>query len=128
MKRRGSALLVVLGVLSFLVVSAVSFAAFMRRSRLPSSYLRRTVAARQLAKAAVVRATDQIDAAIANGVHPGIGGNRANTWKDRVFYNGSGDQPMRLTAYTKPQDCGQLTVCLPIRQEAAWMKTCLMQF
>lgn len=98
MKRRGSALLVVLGVLSFLVVSAVSFAAFMRRSRLPSSYLRRTVAARQLAKAAVVRATDQIDAAIANGVHPGIGGNRANTWKDRVFYNGSGDQPMRLTA------------------------------
>ena len=58
MKRRGSALLVVLGVLAFLVVSAVAFSAFMRRARLPSSYLRRTVASRQLAKAAVVRAID----------------------------------------------------------------------
>ncbi|MBR1921056.1 MAG: hypothetical protein IJ829_03500 [Kiritimatiellae bacterium] len=100
MKRRGSALLVVLGVLAFLVVSAVAFSAFMRRARLPSSYLRRTVASRQLAKAAVVRAIDEIDAAIADGVHPGIGGTRENTWQDRVFYKGGGDQSLGVTAPT----------------------------
>ncbi len=97
MNRKGSALLIVLGVLSFLVVSAVAFSAFMRRSRLPSSYLRRTVAARQLAKAAAVRAIDEIDRAIANGVHPGIGGNSENTWKDRVFYRGGTEQEMKQT-------------------------------
>ena len=58
MKRRGSALLIVLGVLAFLVVSAVAFSAFMRRARLPSSYLRRSVAARELAKGALARAID----------------------------------------------------------------------
>lgn len=54
MKRSGSALLIVLGVLAFLTVSAVAFSAFMRRSRMPSSYLRRSVASRELAKAALV--------------------------------------------------------------------------
>ena len=67
MKRNGSALLIVLGVLSFLVVSAVAFSAYMRRARLPSSYLRRTVASRELAKAALARAVDEIDQAIADG-------------------------------------------------------------
>ena len=73
MKRNGSALLIVLGVLSFLVVSAVTFSAFMRRARQPSSYLRRVVSSRQLAKAAVARAIDEIDQAIADGTWRKLG-------------------------------------------------------
>ena len=71
--RRGSALLVVLGMLSFMVISAVAFSAYMRYSRLPSSYLRRSSASRLLAKAALAEAIDEIDAAIGNNPHPGIG-------------------------------------------------------
>ena len=100
MNRRGSALLIVLGVLSFLVVSAVAFSAFMRRARMPSSYLRRVVASRQLAKAALAEAIDQIDRAIANGVHPGIGGNAQNTWRNRVFFKGGDEQSVFETAPT----------------------------
>ena len=100
MKRNGSALLVVLGVLSFLVVSAVAFSAFMRRARQPSSYLRRVVASRQLAKAAVARAIDEIDIAIANGVHPNVGGTSYNTWRDRVFFRGGSEQNVTMTTPT----------------------------
>ena len=71
--RRGSALLVVLGMLAFMIVSAVAFAAYMRFSRLPSSYLRRTAASRQLVKAALARAIDEIDCSIGNNPHPGVG-------------------------------------------------------
>lgn len=100
MKRNGSALLIVLGVLAFLVVSAVAFSAYMRRARLPSSYLRRSVAARELAKGALARVIDQIDRAIGDGVHPGIGGNAQNTWRDRVFFNGGNEQDLSRTAPT----------------------------
>ena len=58
---------------AFMVVSAVAFAAWMRASRLPNSFLRRSSASRLLAKAAVAAAIDQIDAAIGNNPHPGIG-------------------------------------------------------
>lgn len=68
--RKGSALLIVLGMLSFIVVSAIAFAAYMRASRLPSSYLRRTAAARLLAKAAMSEAIEEIDAAIGNNPYP----------------------------------------------------------
>lgn len=99
MKRNGSALLIVLGVLSFLVVSAVAFSAFMRRARLPSSYLRRTVSSRELAKAAVSEVIDIIDQSINSNVHPGIGNNVAdgcsrdnallfrprNEWSHRIY-------------------------------------------
>ena len=54
--RSGSALLVVLGFLSFMVVSAVAFSIYMRASRAPSSYLRRNASVRQVVKAAVARA------------------------------------------------------------------------
>ena len=100
MKRRGSALLIVLGVLSFLVVSAVAFSAFMRRARLPSSYLRRSVAARELAKGALARAIDEIDRAIADGVHPGIGGGSSNKWRNRVFFKDGAEQDISQTAPT----------------------------
>lgn len=88
--RRGSALLIVLGMLAFMVVSAVAFSAYMRYSRLPSSYLRRTAASRQLVKAAMARAIDGIDAAICNNPHPGVGGQtlgggNKNIWAQRVM-------------------------------------------
>ena len=70
---KGSALLVVLGMLSFMLISAVAFSAYMRYSRLPSSFLRRSSASRLLAKAALAEAIDEIDAAIGNNPHPGIG-------------------------------------------------------
>ncbi|MBR4475912.1 MAG: hypothetical protein IKO87_00010 [Kiritimatiellae bacterium] len=68
--RRGSALLIVLGMLAFMVVSAVSFSAYMRSSRLPSSYLRRTAASRQLAKAALAEAIERLDVAIGENAYP----------------------------------------------------------
>ena len=89
-RRRGSALLIVLGMLAFMIVSAVAFSAYMRVSRLPSSYLRRTTATRQLVKGALARAIDEIDLAIANNPHPGLGtevaqGYNRNVWKSRVY-------------------------------------------
>lgn len=61
--RKGSALLIVLGLLSFMVVSAVSFSIYMRQSRLPSSYLRRNISARYLVRAALARAIDELEGA-----------------------------------------------------------------
>ena len=71
--RRGSALLIVLGMLAFMVVSAVAFSAYMRYSRLPSSYLRRSSSSRLLVKAALAEAIDEIDVAIGNNPYPGVG-------------------------------------------------------
>ena len=73
MNRRGSALLVVLGMLAVMVVSAVAFSAYMRYSRLPSSYLRRSSASRHLVKAALAESIDIIDRAIGNDRFPGQG-------------------------------------------------------
>ncbi len=70
---KGSALLIVLGMLSFMVVSAVAFSAYMRTARLPSSYLRRTVASRLLVKAALAEAMERLDFAIADNPYPGVG-------------------------------------------------------
>ena len=64
--KRGSALLIVLGMLSFMVVSAVSFAMFMRQSRAPSSYLRRSSTARYLLKAALANAITRLDGQFAS--------------------------------------------------------------
>ena len=87
---KGSALLIVLGMLAFMVVSAVAFSAYMRYARLPSSYLRRTAASRQLVKAALARAIDGIDRVICNNPHPGVGGQslsgpNKNIWAQRVL-------------------------------------------
>ena len=71
--KKGSALLVVLGMVAFMVISAVAFSAYMRYSRLPSSYLLRTSSSRHLAKAALAEAIDIIDVSIGNNPHPGVG-------------------------------------------------------
>lgn len=94
--RKGSALLIVLGMLAFMVVSAVSFSAYMRSSRLPSSYLRRTAASRQLAKAALAEAIERLDVAIAENPYPDqrvdpAEVNRPSTTRlDRLGETGSG--------------------------------------
>lgn len=105
LNRRGSALLIVLGMMSFILVSAIAFSAYMRQSRLPSSYLRRTSSSRLLVKAAMARAIDYVDAAIGNNPHPGVGTvsyryprtddedirpqQLSNAWKERVFIGGT---------------------------------------
>lgn len=102
--KRGSALLIVLGMLAFMVISAVAFSAFMRNSRLPSSYLRRASASRHLVKAALAEAVDLIDISIGDDPYPGMGYDgafykyprhseknspavsaRRNFWRDRCF-------------------------------------------
>ena len=82
-ERKGSALLIVLGLLAFMIVSAVAFSAYMRYARLPSSYLRRTTASRELTKAALSRAIDELDFAIANNPYPGLGMYDANSGGNR---------------------------------------------
>ena len=69
--QKGSALLIVLGFLSFMVVSAVAFAIWMRNERLPSSALRRSVASRYLVKAALAQAMSRVDDAIRSHPYPG---------------------------------------------------------
>ncbi|MBR7180265.1 MAG: hypothetical protein IKD42_01410, partial [Kiritimatiellae bacterium] len=88
--RQGSALLVVLGLMAFLSISALAFASFMRYARAPSSYTRRTAAARNLVKAAFARAVDAIDKGINDHPHPNLVSPRgadplSNTWLDRVY-------------------------------------------
>ena len=97
--RQGSALLIVLGMFAFMLVSAVSFSIYMRSSRAPSSYVRRNASARHLVKAALARAIDEIDMAIGNDPFPGVGFNhdygndglnqsdrlKNDNWHGRVF-------------------------------------------
>lgn len=59
--KKGSALLIVLGMLAFMVVSAVGFSMYMRQSRAPSSYLRRNIASRYLVKAALANAIEDLE-------------------------------------------------------------------
>ena len=96
---KGSALLIVLGMFAFMLVSAVAFSVYMRASRAPSSYLRRNTSVRQVVKAAVARAIDEVDTAIGNDPFPGIGYNhdyggngiqqgnkyKNDNWHGRVF-------------------------------------------
>ena len=83
--KKGSALLIVLGMLSFMVMSAVAFAMFMRQNRLPSSFLRQKVAASQLVKAGLARALSEIDTGIRNDVYPGIYNSANDYWHHRLF-------------------------------------------
>ncbi|MBO7483223.1 MAG: hypothetical protein J6U17_04995 [Kiritimatiellae bacterium] len=86
--RRGSALLIVLGMVAFMVVSAVGFSIYMRQSRMPSSMLRRTTSAHELARAALVEAMASIESALENAPAPGVGGTTANSWMGRVLTPG----------------------------------------
>lgn len=59
--RRGSALLIVLGFLSFMMVSAVAFAIYMRLERQGSSNYRHATTARHMLNTALARAVNEID-------------------------------------------------------------------
>ena len=61
MRKRGSALLVVLGFLAFLMVSGVAFSVLMRVERTATSNYKHSVAARHLLQAGLFRAMDEID-------------------------------------------------------------------
>lgn len=94
-EKRGSALMIVIGFLAFMIVSAVSFSIYMRAERLPSSALRRTVATRQLVKAALAEAIARVDDAVRGAPFPGLNdaqtanyqprGRTENFWEGRVF-------------------------------------------
>lgn len=127
--RRGSALLIVLGMLAFMVISAVAFSAYMRSSRLPSSFLRRTVSSRMLVKAALAEAIDEIDAAIGNNPHPGVGtqnscyprndsgsGYNRNKWIGRVYIGATNSSQSTRS----PAEClvGQNETVSPLCLEA----------
>ena len=71
-RKSGSALLIVLGFLSFMVVSAVAFAIYMRAERMPSSALRRAVATRHLVHAALAEAIARVDDAVRGDPFPGL--------------------------------------------------------
>ncbi|HOS66257.1 MAG TPA: hypothetical protein PK251_16085 [Candidatus Latescibacteria bacterium] len=60
-RHRGSALLIVLGFLSFMVISAVSFAIYMRTERQASSNYRHAVNARHLLNLGLARAMEEVD-------------------------------------------------------------------
>ncbi len=97
-KKSGSALLVVLGFLSFMVVSAVAFAIYMRSERVPSSALRRNTTTRHLVKAALAHAMSRVDDAVRGDPFPGLANtngsvncyrdvndNAMDVWFGRVF-------------------------------------------
>ena len=71
-RRRGSALLIVLGFLSFMVVSAVAFSIYMRSERVPSSVFRKNAAVRQLVKAGLAHAISELDNVIRDDPFPGL--------------------------------------------------------
>ena len=70
--RRGSALLIVLGFLTFMVVSAVAFSIYMRSERVPSSVFRRNVSIRHLVQSGLAHAMSELDDAIRNDPFPGV--------------------------------------------------------
>ncbi len=72
MNRRGSALLIVLGFLSFMVVSAVAFSIYMRSERVPSSVFRKNAAVRQLVRAGLAHAITELDNVIRDDPFPGV--------------------------------------------------------
>lgn len=78
--RHGSALLIVLGMLSFMLFSGIAFSAYMRQSRMPSSFLRRTTSVRQLAKAALAEAVVDIEQAMGNRLY-----RSSEFWQHRVL-------------------------------------------
>jgi len=134
--RRGSALLIVIGLLSFFIVSSVSFAIFMRQGRAPSSYLRRISNARYLLKAGLANAIARIDEGVGNDAYPGVRqdpANKADIWYNRVFCPGGAlgiddtmDTVSTLTleglAYLPPAIINEVRLVSRFTSTAVWRK------
>lgn len=103
---KGSALLIVLGFLSFMVVSAVAFAVWMRTERIPSSVLRRNVANRYLVKAALAQAMSQVDDAIRSHVYPGA-------WNTNDTQYGTSNVRVYRDGADQAYDCWEARVFMP---------------
>ena len=122
--RPGSAILVVLGMTAFLLVSAIAFAAYVRYARLPSSYLRRSSSSRLLAKAAMARAIDAVDIAVNNNPHPGVGTATIprepyvmrrieNIWHHRVLMGTNGFSTVSMDSDTVSPLCLEALAYIP---------------
>lgn len=129
--RKGSALLIVLGMMVFMVVSAVGFLVYMRESRAPSSHLRREATSRQLLKSALANAISQIDLAIGDAIYPGttLGtANSDNHWPHRVFTPASTVSPdmtistltLESLAYLPPAIINEARIYSRQTQTAIW--------
>ena len=68
--KKGSALLVVLGMLAFMVISATAFSIYMRQHRLPSSFLRERISSSFLVKGALAEAMSELDSALGDDLAP----------------------------------------------------------
>ena len=133
--RRGSALLIVLGMFAFMLVSAVSFSIFMRASRAPSSYVMRNASARHLVKAALSRAMDEIDTAVGNDPFPGVGYNhdygndgknqsdrlKNDNWHGRVFTPSNEVAHSETVSTLTQEGLGYLPSCL-INEVRYWSR------
>ena len=85
--RRGVALIIVLGLLGLLLISAVSFAVLMRTERNAATNYRHTSSARQMLFASLARAIEAIDADIGDDLCP--------AWTNRTVIVGSGSSTNR---------------------------------
>ena len=146
--RQGSALLIVLGMVSFMVVSAIGFSVYMRESRKPSSFLRRESTARYLLKSALANAISRIDGEVTRNapdnaerlegvyddVYPGLTRNspairdNGNYWSHRIFMPfgpvGSQETVSTLTleglAYLPPAIINEARVFSRLTRTARW--------
>jgi Tfp pilus assembly protein PilX len=103
--RRGVALIIVLGLLGLLLISAVSFAVLMRTERNAATNYRHTSSARQMLHAGLARAIEDMNADIGDDLCPAwtnrtfISGSDTNPYPENIFfsrYTGSDPVPARL--------------------------------
>jgi Tfp pilus assembly protein PilX len=110
--RRGVALIIVLGLLGLLLISAVSFAVLMRTERNAATNYRHTSSARQMLHAGLARAIEDINADIGEDLCPAwtnrtvITGSFTNKYPESMFFSrytltGSGDDPVPARLLTK---------------------------
>ena len=143
--RQGSALLIVLGMVAFMVVSAVGFSVFMRESRKPSSHLRRNITARFLLRAALANAIARVDGdfntdeerveGIYDDLYPGVGpaqtmpiDENGDFWDKRVFMpfgqvdptNTISTLTLESLAYLPPAIINEVRVWSRLTRTAEW--------
>jgi Tfp pilus assembly protein PilX len=110
--RRGVALIIVLGLLGLLLISAVSFAVLMRTERNAATNYRHTSSARQMLHAGLARAIEDINADIGEDLCPAwtnrtvITGSFTNKYPESMFFSrytntATGNDPVPARLLTK---------------------------
>jgi Tfp pilus assembly protein PilX len=110
--RRGVALIIVLGLLGLLLISAVSFAVLMRTERNAATNYRHTSSARQMLHAGLARAIEDMNADIGDDLCPAwtnktyISGSFTNKYPESLFFSrydsaGTGSDPVPARLLTK---------------------------